>query len=184
MQRVQLSKFDNSGYYPGRPKSIQILWYFLGRPLLRASWIPLSSPRCWLLRLFGARVGKRVVIRPGVRVKFPWNLEIGDDSWIGEDVWIDNLAQVTVESDACISQGAYLCTGNHDWTDPAFGLIVRPIAIRAGAWVGARATVGPGVEVSQCAVAAMGSVVAGNLDAYTIYAGNPAVKVKMRSIQQ
>lgn len=179
---VQLSKFNNSRYDPGRPLPIQILWYFVGRPLLRCWYIPTSGPRRVLLRLFGSKVGKRVVIRPGIRIKFPWYFEIGDDSWIGEDVWIDNLAPVRIGSNACISQGAYLCTGNHDWTDPAFGLLVRPIIIGDGGWVGAKATVCPGVEVGECAVAAAGSVVTSNLAAYTIHGGNPAVPIKVRTI--
>ena len=180
---VQLSKFDNSSYDPGRRLFVQILWYFLGKPLLRTSLIPSSAPRRWLLKIFGAKIGKRIVIKPGIRVKYPWLLEIGDDAWIGEDVWIDNLAPVYIGSNACVSQGAYLCTGNHDWTDPAFGLRVAAISIRDGAWVGAKATICPGVELAECAVAAAGSVVTRNLEAYTIYAGNPAVAIKARKIR-
>lgn len=119
-----------------------------------------------------------------MRVKYPWLLEIGDDTWIGEDVWLDNLALIRIGSNVCISQGAYLCTGNHDWTDPAFGLMVRPITISDGAWIGAKAILGPGVQVAEGAVAAAGSVVTGDLAAYTIHAGNPAVPVKTRKIRQ
>jgi putative colanic acid biosynthesis acetyltransferase WcaF len=117
-----------------------------------------------------------------LRVKHPWLLEIGENSWIGEDVWLDNLAPIGIGSSVCISQGAYLCTGNHDWTDPAFGLIVRPITVGDGAWVGARALLCPGIDVAECAVASAGSVVMTNLDAYTVYAGNPAVAIKPRKI--
>jgi putative colanic acid biosynthesis acetyltransferase WcaF len=123
------------------------------------------------------------VVKPGVRVKYPWLLKIGDFSWIGEDAWIDNLAMVQIGSHVCVSQGAYLCTGNHDWSDPRFGLIVRPIKIGDGAWVGAKALVCPGAELGAGAVAAAGSVVAGILEPNTIYSGNPAEAVKARVFQ-
>ena len=177
---VDLSTFDNSWYSPGRPTWVQCLWFFLGLPLLRSSCIPSSALRRCLLRLFGARIGQGVVIKPGVRIKYPWLLQVGDHTWIGEDAWIDNLAPVQLGSNVCISQGVYLCTGNHDWTDPSFGLMVHPIVIHDGAWLGAKAVVGPGVEVAEFAIASAGSVVTRNLEAATIYAGNPAAAVRMR----
>ena len=183
MSSVRLADFNNSWYSPGRSFAVQSLWFFLGLPLLRASWNPFSAFRCWLLRRFGASVGTGVVIKPGVRVKYPWLLEIGDHSWIGEDAWIDNLSPVRIGADVCISQGVYLCTGNHDWSDPAFGLIARPIQIADGAWIGAKVIVCPGITVAEGAVATAGSVVTRDLDAHTIYGGNPAVKIKSRHIR-
>ena len=180
MALVSLEKYDNSSYDPGRSTPVRTLWFFIGLPLLRSAWIPSSGIRRYLLRLFGARVGAGVVIKPGVRVKNPWLLCVGDNSWIGEDVWIDNIAQVDVGSSVCISQGAYICTGNHDRTDPAFGLAAQPIVIHDGAWIGAKAILCPGIEVATCAIATAGSVVTRSLDAYTIYAGNPAAAVKTR----
>lgn len=183
MQPVDLGSFDNSWYSPGRSLLVQVAWFILGAPLLRAGWLPFSSVRRALLRSFGSRIAPGVVIKPGVRVKYPWLLEVGENAWIGEDVWIDNLAMVRVGANACLSQGAYLCTGNHDWKDPAFGLIVRPITIDAGAWIAAKAIVSPGVHVAECAIASAGSVVRSDLEAYTIYAGNPAVPVGMRRLR-
>jgi putative colanic acid biosynthesis acetyltransferase WcaF len=136
-----------------------------------------------LLNLFGARVGLGTILRPGLRVKYPWLLEVGRNTWLGEDVWLDNLAPIRIGSNVCISQGAYLCTGNHDWTDSAFGLIVRPITIEDGAWIGAKVVLCPGVQVAACAVASAGSTVTSNLEAYTIYAGNPAVAIRFRTIR-
>jgi putative colanic acid biosynthesis acetyltransferase WcaF len=95
-----------------------------------------------------------VIIKPGVRVKYPWRLSIGDNSWLGEDCWIDNLAQVSIGANACISQGAYLCTGNHDWSDPAFGLVVKSIVVGDAAWIAAKALIAPGVSLGEGAVAA------------------------------
>ncbi len=136
--------------------------------------------RVFLLRAFGASIGRSVVIKPGVRVKFPWRLEIGDYCWIGEDVWIDNLARVTINANCCLSQGSYLCTGSHDWTDPAFSLIMRPITIAEGVWLCAKSVVGPGVSIDAGAVLGLGAVATNDLDANTIYQGVPAVAVKRR----
>lgn len=183
MPQVDLSRFDNSWYRPGRSRLAQALWYFFGLPLLRCSWLPGSSYRTALLRLFGARVGRGVVIKPGVRVKYPWRLQVGDFSWIGEDVWIDNLADVRIGSHACISQGAYLCTGNHDWSDPHIGLIVRPAELGDASWIGARAIVTLGVTVGEGAVAAAGSLVRASIPAWEIHAGNPAMFVRQRLIR-
>jgi putative colanic acid biosynthesis acetyltransferase WcaF len=162
---------------------MQGLWFLVGLPLLRASWIPFSGMRRELLCLFGAKISRGVIIKPGVRVKYPWRLQVGEHCWIGEDVWIDNLARVEIGANVCISQGAYLCTGNHDWSDPAFGLLIRPIVIREGGWVGAKATICPGVEMGPGAVAAAGSVVTERLEPYTVYAGNPAKVWKTRIIR-
>ena len=114
------------------------------------------------------------MIKPGVRVKYPWLFEAGENCWLGEDRWIDNLAPVKLGSNVCVSQGAYFCTGNHDWSDPSFGLIVRPIHVGDGAWIGAKAVIGPGAEIGECAVVAAGSVVSRRIPALEIYGGNPA----------
>lgn len=182
MSSVRLAAYDNSDYHPGRPLPVLALWLWIGLPLLRAPWNPSSSLRRRLLRLFGSSVGQAVVIKPGVRVKYPWFLRVGDHAWLGEDVWIDNLAPVEIGSNVCISQGAYLCTGNHDWSDPAFGLKLGPIRIRDGAWIGAKAIVCPGITAAEGSVATAGSVVTKDLDPYTVYAGNPAVMLKPRRI--
>lgn len=137
----------------------------------------------WVLRQFGASVAPGVIIKPGVRIKYPWRLSIGADSWIGERSWIDNLAHVAIGANVCISQGAYLCTGNHDWADRRMGLIVKPIAVEDGAWVGAFARVGPGVRVARLAVVTMGSVLVRSTEPSGIYAGNPASRVGERTIR-
>jgi putative colanic acid biosynthesis acetyltransferase WcaF len=183
MSAVRLSAFRNQWYRPGRSLAVQMAWFFFGAPVLRLTILPFSSIRRIVLRLFGAKVGPGVVIKPGVRVKYPWLLEVGSDCWIGEDCWIDNLAPVKVGADVCISQGAYLCTGNHDWSDPAFGLIVRPISIDDGAWIGAKAIVAPGTAVGECAVVTAGSMVSGTVPAFEIHGGNPAVFLKRRRVK-
>ncbi len=183
MTTVDLSKYENRWYKPGRPAYLQAAWFFVGLPVLRCPLLPLSKVRRSLLRLFGAEIAEGVIIKPGVRVKYPWRLKVGSHCWIGEDCWIDNLDQVTLGDNVCISQGAYLCTGNHDWSDPGFGLLLGPIEIEAGAWVGARAMIAPGVTVGQCAVLSGGSVATKDIPAYEVHAGNPAHFIRLRVLR-
>jgi putative colanic acid biosynthesis acetyltransferase WcaF len=183
MRQPDLSLFDNSWYSSGRSLPVEALWFFFGLPFLRCRLLTSSYVRSCILRLFGASVGRGVVLKPGVRVKNPWLLSIGANSWIGEDAWIDNLVPVTIGANVCVSQGAYLCTGNHDWSDPAFGLRTRPIVLEDGSWVGARAVVCPGVKIEKCGVAAAGSVVTNSIPAYEIHAGNPARFIRRREIR-
>jgi putative colanic acid biosynthesis acetyltransferase WcaF len=166
----------------GAPFLKVILWYFLGSPLLRSGWLPFSDLKTACLRLFGATLGKGVVIKPGVRVKYPWKLDIGDHSWIGEDAWIDNLDRVRIGKNVCISQGVYLCTGNHDWSDPSFGLKTSPIVIEDQCWLAAKSIVGPGVTLRQGAVLALAAVATKSLDPMKVYAGNPAQIVAERKV--
>jgi len=180
---VDLSRPDNTELVRGAPLCVEALWYFIALPLLRSHWITSSAFRCMLLRRFGARVGQGVYIKPGLRVKFPWYLEIGDHSWLGEDLWIDNLARVRIEAHCCLSQGAYLCTGNHDWAAPNMRLFLRPITCGRGSWIGAKAILGPGVELGPGVIVTMGSVVTKSIPAMEIHAGNPAQFVKCRQVR-
>jgi putative colanic acid biosynthesis acetyltransferase WcaF len=177
---VDLSRPDNSEYDKGQSPLIQALWYFFGLPLLRSYCIPISRVKCIILRLFGASIGKGVYIKPGVRVKFPWYLTVGDFCWLGEDLWIDNLAPVSIGSNVCVSQAAYLCTGNHDWSTPNMKLFCRSIVIEDGSWVGARSVVCPGVVIGAGAVVSAGSVVSKSIPRYEVWAGNPAAYVRGR----
>jgi putative colanic acid biosynthesis acetyltransferase WcaF len=182
MSKVQLRGYDNSWYQPGRSKLWQIAWFLIGLPILRSSILPSSALRVRLLKFFGAEVGEGVVIKPGVRIKYPWHLRLGNDVWLGESCWIDNLTTVRIGNDVCISQGAYLCTGNHNWSDPSFALAVEPILLGDGAWVGAHAFLSPGVVLGDGAIATGGSVITKNVPAFEIHAGNPAVFVRRRHI--
>ena len=141
MVQTDLSKYDNSWFHIGARRLKVVVWYFINVFFLNCSWNPSSGLKVRLLRIFGANIGKGVVIKPSVNIKYPWNLSIGDYSWIGENVWIDNLVQVTIGSNVCISQGAMLLCGNHNYKLPTFDLIVKPIVIENGAWVGAKSTV-------------------------------------------
>jgi putative colanic acid biosynthesis acetyltransferase WcaF len=141
-----------------------------------------SSFKVKLLRQFGATVGSGVVIKPDVNIKYPWFLEIGDDCWIGEGVWVDNLAKVTIGSNVVLSQGAYLLTGSHDYTKESFDLMLNEIILEDGVWIGAKATVCPGVVCKSHAVLAVGSVATKELKAFSVYQGNPAVCKRERKV--
>lgn len=177
-----LKGYANPQFSRGRSHLVEALWLMV-QWLLISSWVPGAAHRRWLLRIFGAHIGQYVVIKPGVRVKFPWRLEVGDHTWLGEDVWIDNLAPIVIGSNCCISQGAYLCTGSHDWSQPTFDLMTTPILIEDGAWIAAQAIVGPGVTLGTGAVLALGSVATTSLAPWKVHRGNPAVPVSQRRIQ-
>ena len=169
MSRImRLDQFSNAGFDRGASRLVEAVWIALSG-LLFSSWLPGSRWRSALLRAFGARIGRGVVIKPGVRIKFPLRLSIGDNVWLGEAVWIDNLVQVKIGSNSCISQGAYLCTGSHDWTASAFNLIARPITVGSGCWIGAHARVAPGTIMGDGAVLVMGAFASGHLDPGSIY---------------
>jgi putative colanic acid biosynthesis acetyltransferase WcaF len=147
------------------------------------SYFPFMGIKKIWLRLFGAKVGKNVVIKPSVNIKYPWNLEIGNNVWIGEKVWIDNLAKVTIHENVCISQGVMLLTGNHNYKKTTFDLQTGEIILEEGVWIGAQSLVCPGVTCKSHSVLSGSSVLSENTEPYSIYRGNPAVKVKDRIIE-
>lgn len=182
--RVDLSKYDNSWFYVGSRRIKILLWYFVNVFFFLNPLNPFSSLKVFWLRSFGAKIGNGVVIKPSVNIKYPWNLTIGDYTWIGENVWIDNLVKVNIGSNVCISQGAMLLCGNHDYKRSTFDLIVNPIIIEDGAWVGAKTVVCPGTIMRTHCVLTVGSVASKELSAYSVYRGSPAVKVKDRIINE
>ncbi|MCX4766865.1 DapH/DapD/GlmU-related protein [Streptomyces sp. NBC_01275] len=152
-----LRGFTGAGYDKGRPVWVQAAWFAALHLLFVKWWFP-ARWRPALLRAFGARVGQRVLIRRGVRIHWPWKLDVGDDVWIGEDAWILNLEPVTVGDDVCVSQNALLCTGSHRRRSVTFEFDNGPIRLAPGSWVAARATVLRGVTVGRGAVVGAGAV--------------------------
>lgn len=181
---VRLDLYDNGWYDPGRSFFIRVMWLFIGLPLFRSPLLPSSHLRVILLRLFGARVGTGVVIHSEAVVKYPWHLQVGDHCWIGERVWIDCLTTVSLGSNVCVSQGVYICTGNHDWSDRSFGLRIQPVRIGAGCWVGAQSTLLPGSTLEIGAVLTAGSIFSGKIPSFNIFGGNPARYVKTRVLRE
>lgn len=136
-----------------------------------------------VLRAFGAKIGRGVVIKPQVKITFPWKLEVGDFAWLGEECWLLNLDRITLGSNVCVSQRAFLCTGNHNYRLPTFDLIVKPITVEDGAWLGAGCWVGPGVKIGSHSILTAGSVMAGDMQPWGIYRGTPATLVKQRIME-
>lgn len=186
-RRIDLSRFTCSYKIDRKTRILSKLWRLVGQPLLRCSPFGctesriINNFRVALLRLFGARVGRGVVIRP-CEITNPWNVRIGDHAWIGEGVLLYSLAQIIIGRNACVSQRAFLCTGSHDISDPAFGLIVGEIHLKDGSWVCASAFIGPGVTLHEGAVAGANSSVFRDLPAMTVWVGNPCIFKKHRQI--
>ncbi|MEO1210205.1 MAG: hormogonium polysaccharide biosynthesis acetyltransferase HpsU [Cyanobacteria bacterium J06638_20] len=180
---VDLRQYDQSWYRTGRPKWLVLLWW-----LVQAVVFPLTlhahhAPRCFLLRLFGAKIGKRVIIRPSARFYYPWKIEIGDYSWIGSGVELYSLDRIQIGAHCVVSQNSYLCTGSHDVTDQAFGLKTAPITLENGAWVATDCFVGPGVTIGANTVVGARSSVFGNLPAQHICLGTPCRPLKPREVK-
>ena len=177
--KTDLSTYQNKEYTPGAGKLKQILWY-LTNALVFKSFNPRNKTKLYFLKLFGAQIGEGVVIKPYVNIKYPWRLTIGNNVWIGEEVWIDNIDKVIISDNACISQGALLLCGNHNYKTTGFDLITQPIIVEEGVWIGAKSIVCGGVICASHAVLTAGSVASKNLEPYTIYQGNPAIKIRER----
>lgn len=182
MLKVDLSSFQNHSFDRKSSKWRELLWILLGNFFLTMRLPFASIVGKILLRIFGSTLGENIVLKNSLNIKFPWKLKIGNNSWIGEKVWIDNLVQVTIGDNVCISQGAMLLTGNHNYKKSTFDLIVGEIHIEEGAWIGAKSIVCPGVRVGSHAVLAVGSVATADLKPYTIYQGNPARPIRKRVI--
>jgi putative colanic acid biosynthesis acetyltransferase WcaF len=180
--KVDLSSYSATHFDRGAGKGREFVWLLVSLVLFRLCPFSLSPLKRTVLRVFGARVGRNVTIKPQVKITFPWKLTIGDHVWLGEECWLQNLEQIIIGSHVCISQRAYLCTGNHNYKSPKFDLIVKPITVEDGAWIGASAWVGPGVKIGNHAVLAAGSIATKDLEPFGIYQGNPAALLKQRVI--
>ncbi len=182
-EAVSLSEFRACNLDRGAGKLKEGLWLIVRSVVFLHTPFPMYAFKRWLLRCFGAKVGQGVVIKPGVKITFPWKLTIGDHAWLGEECSILNLHHIEIGANACISQRVMLCTGSHDWTSPTFDLILKPVKIDASAWIAAKAFVGPGVSVGTHAVLTANSVATKDLEPYSIYQGNPAEKIRVRELR-
>ena len=171
---MELKGYTTGGFDRGAPRWREALWMAAKCVFFLGPWPWPSRLRVALLRLFGARVGERVVIRSQVNITFPWRLAVGRDVWIGENVTILSLGQVTIGDSVCLSQRAFLCTGTHDFRARGFDLIVKPVTIGGHSWIAAQVFLAPGVEVGEGSVVSTGSVVLKSVPAKSLVRGNPA----------
>lgn len=179
--QTDLSRF-RVGDYKGGPAFKSVIWYVINYYIFDTSFPWPYGFKSWLLNLFGARIGSNVVIKTKVRIKYPWRLTIGHHCWIGESVWIDNLANVRIGNNVALSQGAMLLTGNHDYSASDFPYRLGEIVIHDGVWIGAQAVVCPGTICHSHSILTVNSVASKQLEPYGIYAGNPAIRIRTRTI--
>jgi len=181
MSRVRLDQFDASkGLERGRSRGFEALWYLV-KCIFFLSPLPWPGKlKCFLLNLFGAKIGVGVVIKPRVNIHFPWKLQVGDHSWIGEEVFLLNFEPVAIGAHCCLSQRSFLCTGNHDFRVPSFDYRNAPITIEDGAWLGACVFVAPGVTIGSETVITAGSIVTQSQPAGMIASGNPCQPLRAR----
>jgi putative colanic acid biosynthesis acetyltransferase WcaF len=182
INEVDKSTFNNSWFKEDIPKIKLYSWYFFRIILFDNPFIISYRLKAFILRLHGAKIGDSFIIKPGVNIKFPWKLECGDFVSIGENAWIDNLDHVIIENQVTISQGAYILTGNHNFKKKSFDLITKPVIIKKGAWIGARAIICPGVIMANHSIVTVGSTLTVNTKEFTIYQGNPANAINKRII--
>ncbi|WP_245621125.1 LbetaH domain-containing protein [Paraburkholderia ferrariae] len=176
---IDLSRAGKGNYAARRGKLVQALWYVVEVCVLDNRLLPFSGLRVALLRLFGAKVGSGCRLVHPMRVKAPWNLELGERCWIGVDVWIYNQAPIRIGSNVCLSQGAFLSAGSHDMRTN-MDLRVAPIVIEDGAWVSSKCVVQMGVTIGRSAVVTPLSVVHRSLEAGGVYGGNPCRFIRWR----
>lgn len=173
MTPFNLKSFSNPDYKPG-PVPKRLIWLLTSMAFFETGFPWPSAVKRWILKVFGATIGLGVIIKPHVRIKYPWFLNVGDFSWIGEDVWIDNLGLVKIGSNSILSQGVYICTGNHNYKKETFDLMVGPVTVGHSSWIGAKTVIAPGVTIGDEIVVSLGSVVKSSLSEPGIYSGNPA----------
>lgn len=180
--KTDIASYDNKNYLPGKNVIVRSLWFITNVLFFLNPLNPFSCIKVFLLRIYGAKVGKGVNIKPSVNIKYPWRLKIGNFVWIGEKVWIDNLVNVEIGDNSCISQGALLLTGNHNYKKSTFDLILGEIILADGVWIGAKSIVAPGVKCLSHSVLSAGSLLSADMEEYSVYMGNPAKKIRTRII--
>ena len=180
MDYQRLDRFRLPDDFRGRAAWIVQLWWLVQDTLFR--WSPqfMFGWRRFLLRLFGARVGRRVLVRPSARVTYPWKVTIGDYSWIGDEVVLYSLGEIWIGSHAVISQRSYLCTGSHAYRRQSFDIYAEPITIGNAVWIAADVFIAPGVEIGEGSIIGVRSTVLQDVPSGMICYGNPAKPVRMR----
>ena len=175
MQKTDLSKYNNDWYKQSdltRNLFISVIWYITNAIFINSYFLIPTSIKVFILRLFGAKIGNNVTMKPNINIKAPWNLEIGDWSAIGEETLIYNLGKVTIGEKATVSHRVHVCAGTHDYTDPALPLLRPEIRIGNQTWICANTFIGPDIEIGEGAVIGAGTVMVKDAEPWGVYAGN------------
>lgn len=175
-----LSRFSVSPGFRGRSGLVVMLWQVVQATAFGLSPQPCYVWRRWILRLFGAKVGSGVLVRPTARITYPWKVVLGCHVWIGDHAELYSLGSIEIGSHAVVSQKCYLCTGSHDANDIAFPLTIKPITIEPEAWIAADCFVSPGVTIGCGAIVAARSTVLADVPAGMVVAGSPATVRRQR----
>jgi putative colanic acid biosynthesis acetyltransferase WcaF len=175
-----LKSFRLPPNFRGRPAWFVQLWWLVEASLFRFSPQIMYGWRRWLLRLFGAKIGKGVNIRPTTTITYPWKVSIGDWSQIGDGVVLYSLGDIEIGQNVVISQRSYVCTGSHDYNVPAFDIWAKKITVEPEVWVGTDVFIAPGVRIGRGAVVGARSSVFRDLNPMQVYIGNPAKPIKSR----
>ena len=175
-----LSRFRLPAQFRGKPAFVVQIWWLVEAVLFHTSPQALYGWRRFLLRLFGANIGRNVLVRPSATITYPWKVSIGDYSWIGDEVVLYSLSEITLGSHVVISQRSYLCAATHDYSQPTFDMQAGPIQVRDQAWIAADVFIAPGVTIDTgCLVGARSSVLH-DLPSGMICYGNPAIPIRQR----
>ena len=180
MKVQQLNKFKLPKNFRGKNAFIVQLWWLVQGTLFRMSPQFLYGFRRFLLRLFGAKIGKKVIIRPSAQITYPWKVTIGDYSWIGDDVGLYSLGEIEIGKNVVISQKSYICTGSHDYLQIDFPIFAKKIIIKDECWLATDVFVAPGVTIDKGTVVGSRSSVYKDLPGNKICIGNPAQIIKNR----
>ncbi len=179
---LNISKNRNSRPYASSEYFMRLIWNIIS-PLFKYSPRHLYFWRNFLLRLLGAKIGKKVHIYPSVEILLPWKLELGDEISIGDKVIIYNLGLITIGDRSTISQRVHLCGGSHDYTDQSMRLIRSTIQIGSETWICADAFIGPDLIIGDGSIVGAASVVTKNIPPWQVFGGNPARYIKKRILK-
>jgi putative colanic acid biosynthesis acetyltransferase WcaF len=179
MHKLNLHKVPDG--FRGKSKLYVQLWWLVQATLIGLSPQVFYDWRRFWLRMFGAKIGKKVFIRPSVKITYPWKVSIDDYSWIGDDVILYSLGDIEIGSNTVISQKSYLCTGSHDYTKETFDIFAQKITIGDSCWLATDVFIAPGVTISDGAIVGARSSVFNDIDANTINVGSPSRMIRKRN---
>lgn len=180
MKFQDLSEFVIPSGFRGRPGWLAQAWWLVQSTLFAMSPQFMYGWRRFLLRLFGAKIGSGVIIRPSVRITYPWKLTIGDNAWIGDQVELYTLGDIFIGNNVVISQRSYLCTGGHDYQSVSFDIYAKAVVIEEEVWVATDVYISPGITIGKGAVIGARSTVLKDMPSRMICVGEPAKPIKER----